>query len=556
MRTLLACLPLLLALPCLAATPLQHVIIIMQENRSFDSYFGTFPGADGLRPGTCIPINPANTALGCIAPYHDPHDANAGGPHDAPDAQADLDDGISHARMDGFIYQQDLAATAACPFPDAPGCGGIARGVTQHDVMGYHTNAEIPNYWAYASNFVLQDHLFEGVRSWSLPSHLDLVSEWSALCTDHNTALSCTTAPNADFPIGDARYPWANLFHLLDAQNVMWKYYLGEGPEPDCADGALTCDPQVQTSTVASIWNPPPYFAWVQAQGPAYLQLHNPPIEQFLEDIRQGTLPAVSWIVPSQTYSEHPPAGVTAGMMYVTSLVNAVMESPYWKNTAIFITWDDWGGFYDHVPPINVDTNTSATPIQGWGLRVPGIMISAYARRGIDPQLFSFDSYATFIEDLFLGGQRLVPTVLSNPDHRPTVRDALRTLKLPNGTVMPVGQFINEFDFTQPPRPPLILTTHIPAHIQVFCRGNAYDGTEPCTQPSVIVSWDPITVASTSTQFVYHVTRDGQALPSCVTSSTSCTDQPGSGSHLYRVQSVDEYGLTSPISAAAEAMMP
>ena len=122
--------------------------------------------------------------------------------------------------------------------------------------------------------------------------------------------------------------------------------------------------------------------------------------------------PAVSWVVPDDVHSDHPPADISVGEAYVTDLVNAVMSGPDWRSTAVFLSWDDWGGFYDHVVPPVVDG-------VGYGLRVPGIVISPYARRGlVDHQILSHDAYAKFIEDLFLGGQRLDPKRDGRPDPR------------------------------------------------------------------------------------------------------------------------------------------
>jgi hypothetical protein len=142
--------------------------------------------------------------------------------------------------------------------------------------------------------------------------------------------------------------------------------------------------------------------------------------------------------------SEHPPWSVSAGQSFVTSLINAVMRSPDWSSTAIFLTWDDWGGFYDHVVPPKVDQN-------GYGLRVPGIVISPYAKAGyIDHQILSFDAYAAFIEDDFLNGQRLDPSTDGRPDPRPDVREQASAL----------GDLAADFDFSQSPRPPIILSVH------------------------------------------------------------------------------------------------
>jgi len=552
--------PLALALggmpvPAIAGTktadsiPIRHVIVIMQENRSFDNYFGTFPGAEGIPDGTCVPLDPARPRLGCVRPFHDAHDVNAGGPHGPSAAQADLDDGVVSDFMDGFLHQQSTAPQR-CP-PNAPECSTTKDGVARHDAVGFHTREEIPNYWAYAQRFVLQDHMFEGMRSWSWPSHLELTSEWAAVCSDPDKASSCITNPNAGKPYPDTQLPWSNLFQLLDSRGVSWKYYVGNGNEPDCEDDELTCAAQPQTAGVQSIWNPPPYFAWVKKKGAQYLQAHNPESGQFLTDVKNGTLPQVSWIIPDALDSEHPPGGVTRGMEYVTRMVNAVMRSHYWKDTVIFVAWYDWGGFYDHVAPPDVDTNATETPIQGYGLRVPGLMISAYAKAGtIDHSVLSFDAYATFIEDLFMNGARLDPKALGNPDHRPDIRDALTQVHFPDGRTAKIGNLMDEFDFHQTPLPPLTLSTAIPTDIAAIC---APDRSGDCTQPKVTVSWSAVSTGGT---FTYHVERDGIDLPQCLGTATSCADVPGSGAHLYRVYSVSTQGIPSPRSAAAEADLP
>ena len=185
------------------------------------------------------------------------------------------------------------------------------------------------------------------------------------------------------------------------------------------------------------------------------------PLGSFYRDALAGSLPAVSWIAPSQRFSEHPPASIAAGQAYVTSLIDAVMSGPDWPSSAIFLTWDDWGGFYDHVAPPRVDQN-------GYGLRVPGLVISPYARRGyVDHQTLSFDAYAKFIEDDFLGGQRLDPRTDGRPDRRPDVRESLPIL----------GNLVNDFDFGQAPRPPLFLRptgplpAAAPAHLREWPTG-------------------------------------------------------------------------------------
>ena len=413
-----------------SASPIKHVIIIMQENRSFDHYFGTFPGANGIPPGVCVPIDLSNPGRGCVKPFHDKRDANGGGAHEANSATYDLDDGVTTAKMDGFVAAElsvqkgflKLCSEVPPKFPRNQ-CYPLLASMARYGVMGYHTDTEIPNYWLYAKNFILQDAMFSGERSWSMTEHLDLTSEWSAKCTDDSQAMTCYSNLGLDLKVNTL--PWITLFQLFDQYNLSWKYYLGEGTEPDCESDEMICPPVQQRPQVGSDWNPTPLYAYVKQKGASYLAQHVPSTEQFFLDVANHQLPAVSWIVPSDEYSEHPTAGVTRGMNYVTGLVNEIMESPYWADTAIFITWDEWGGFYDHVAPPIVDYVGGAP--MGYGLRVPGLMISAWARKGlVDHSVLSFNSYAKFIEDTFLSGVRLDPTALGNPDNRPDLRELSR----------------------------------------------------------------------------------------------------------------------------------
>src|SRR4029079_14752630 len=174
---------------------------------------------------------------------------------------------------------------------------------------------------------------------------------------------------------------------------VSWGYYVFPGTEPDCADGEETCAPVHQDERTSGIWNPLPWFSTVKQDD----QLGNiQSVSKFLAAAHAGSLPAVSWVIPGHLVSEHPPASVQDGPAYVTGVINAIMQGPDWSSTAIFLAWDDWGGFYDHVAPPNVDVN-------GYGLRVPGLLTSPYARKGfIDSQTLSFDAYTKLIEDLFL----------------------------------------------------------------------------------------------------------------------------------------------------------
>jgi phospholipase C len=225
----------------------------------------------------------------------------------------------------------------------------------------------------------------------------------------------------------------------LHAHSVSWKYYVVPGIEPDCQDPAtLSCAPVAQDPRTPGIWNPLPYFDTVRGDD----QRGNiQSVQQFYQAAKTGDLPQVAWVVPSGGVSEHPPSRVSDGVAYVTSLVNAVMRGPDWSSTAIFLAWDDWGGFYDHVVPPTVDGN-------GYGLRVPALVISAFAKRGyVDHQVLSFDAYLKFIEDDFLNGQRLDPRTDGRPDPRPSVRE--------NASIL--GDLAKDFDFTQAPRAPVVL---------------------------------------------------------------------------------------------------
>src|SRR6266700_140121 len=156
----------------LAPISLLSVGVLMQENRSFDSYFVTFPGADGIPKGVCL-ADPRNG--GCRRPWVDHHDSNGNDPHAEIPFRADVDGG----KMDGFVAQADKELCRS-------------SGPCHPDVMGYHVGSDIPNYWAYAKNFVLQDHMFEAAGSWSLPAHLYEVSGWSAKCSNPDDPMSCT----------------------------------------------------------------------------------------------------------------------------------------------------------------------------------------------------------------------------------------------------------------------------------------------------------------------------------------------------------------------------
>jgi len=426
---------------------IQHIVFIVQENRSFDNYFGTYPGADGFpSPLPCLPSHwyPSQ----CFSPYLE-HKANQlGGPYSSSYQEMDIDGGA----MDGFIEarEKELKNSKCNPgnqarrgFATRPlevtidddEIGPMIAKCTQ-DVMSYHDGTDMSNYWAYAQNYVLMDHFFESVHSQSHPAHLELFSGWAAKCKDLDPpeVESCSSDANPgqiwgkEFP---EPYVWTDITYLLYQNNVSWKIYL---------DGGL--GPLHDHATVGALWDVLPGFETVQEDGQVG-NAENYLDSDFFNDAAAGTLPQVTWLLPHYNDSEHPQANIYQGMSYVTGLVNAIMSGPDWQSTAIFIVWDDIGGFYDHVPPpFNFDT-------LGLGIRVPSILISPYAIPGlVDHQVCSTDCYLTFIEDVFLNGERM--SQAGRPDPRPDYRDAEPEY----------GNLANDFNFNQAPRRPLVLSTH------------------------------------------------------------------------------------------------
>jgi phospholipase C len=434
------------AADALAATgihKIQHVVVIMQENRTLDSYFGTYPGANGIPHTTCVP-DPLRG--GCVKPYHDENLINHGGPHGVGSSIEDIDGG----KMDGFVRTAEEGFSCT----ETGGCKGCSNPECGIDVMGYHDAREIPNYWTYAKDFVLQDNMFASSASWSLPEHLYMVSGWSAVCPNGTTnPLECASSLKPIQPAkgwskplepGRATYAWTDITFLLHAAGVSWRYYMHEGVEPDCEDDeAVSCELVHQDARTPGIWNPLDDFNDVHEDGQTGdIQ----PLSGFYNATKSATscaLPNVAWIVPSQEVSEHPPGSIKRGQAYVTTLVNRIMRSPCWASTAIFLSWDDWGGFYDHVVPPKVDEN-------GLGLRVPGLVISPYAKAGyIDHQQLSHDAYLKFIEDDFLSGKRLNPRTDGRPDSRAHVREEAAG----------IGELANDFDFSQTARSPVLLSS-------------------------------------------------------------------------------------------------
>jgi len=369
--------------------PIQHIVIIMQENRSFDHYFGTYPGANGIPPNVCLTINASTTQ--CVKPYLETNPNVEGASHSWAAAHTCWDNG----KMDGFVW--------------------AASGISNpSNVMGYYDHNMLPYYWTYASNYVLFDNFFHSILSYSLPNHLYIIAAQSG-------GYVSGTVPEF--------FEFVTIMEELTPSGVSWKYYFDTNlPGAGITDESELMAHDPPESTFDDYVDPLPRMKGIVDSG---LLSHNVKGSEFYTDVQSGTLPQVSWIVPAEAVSEHPTASPEVGQKYVVTLVNTIMQSQYWKDTAIFIAWDDWGGFYDHVPPPQVDQ-------YGLGFRVPVLLISPYARQGyVSHTLYEHSSYLAFIENQF----GLKPL---------TNRDTM------------ANSFYGEFDFSQPPRQPLILNPNSP----------------------------------------------------------------------------------------------
>jgi phospholipase C len=422
-------------------TKLDHIIFIVQENRSFDHYFGTYPGAAGIpkAPGGGFARSTCNwhpVLNKCLKPYHTSNDTQIGGPHEHEASVIDVNGG----KMNGFIEGAASGPlTRKCTLqPLLTSCQRFEGPAHQPDVMSFRTRADIPNYWALADYGVLQDRLFASVDSYSLPAHMFIFSGWSATCTGGWQTCKGTVKPASGLSNPPANFNWTPIAYLLDQYNVDWRWYVGEDTNV-CANYPK-CPQSAGDQFTPTNWNPPPGYTYIRD---SHQLDHVAPVSEFRQSLKDDTLPAVSWVIPAEKVSEHPGKGsMKPGYNYVSSLINDIGASSSWGSTAVFLYWDDWGGFYDHMKPQRVDS-------LGYGIRVPGIMISPYAKPGeIDHQLHSFESFLKLIEDRFLGGERLDPKTLDAnwgmKDNRPSVREETDGL----------GDLLQEFDFTQAPRDP------------------------------------------------------------------------------------------------------
>jgi phospholipase C len=362
-------------------TPIQHLIIIMQENHSFDNYFGTYPTANGslvnnitshLTPVNGIPDGICQPSTnGCIAP----HLADSPAPSNPGEGQ--------------LIYEKDYSNGGEFPTYSGP------------QSMVYFDYHDIPAYWDYAQLYGLADNYFAPVLAQTIPNRLMLFAGDSPV---RNNVLPPPQIPYNQTILGQ-----------LDSAGISWGYYDFRDLLPSSSQNF-----------------PLMYFSGSNSSAK---NVHD--VSALFQDLAQNSgLPAVSFVNSQPTsLDEHPPNDVTAGELWVVSVVNAVMDSNYWSSSAILVTYDEGGGFYDHVTPPSLYSidHGFTTPLQGLGQRVPLLVISPYSR-------------PNFVSHILLSHLSILHMIEYNW--------GLQTL---NPRVSASNLPLDFFDFTHTPRRPVLL---------------------------------------------------------------------------------------------------
>jgi phospholipase C len=335
-----------------AGSPIQHIVVIMQENRSFDNLFNGFPGADtvqsGMNGATEIPLKPLS--LG------DSRDLG----HSHMDWWRDWDQG----NMDNFA--QPGASPATLPYSYVP-------------------RRDVEAYWQLALQYTIGDRMFQANTGPSFVAHQYMIAGqsggvaenptgnvWGCDAAPNTTAALIGNTPDTEAPGVFPCFDYHTIADLLDAKQITWRYYA-----PGSADQFY----------ILSAYQAIRHIRY----GPDWNRNIITPQAKVLTDIQHGELAQVTWIVPDWSHSDHPGSG-TEGPEWVASIVNAVGQSQFWNSTAIFIAWDDWGGWYDHVAPPAVDK-------MGPGFRVPVLVVSPWARHGyVSHQFHEVSGLLAFIE--------------------------------------------------------------------------------------------------------------------------------------------------------------
>jgi phospholipase C len=387
---------------------IKHIVIVVQENRSFDNIFSGYPGAVSATSGQeqangtvqTIPLHPVT--------FNVPMDMD----HTYTSGVQSYDGG----KMDGFNLNTYSDGGSVGTFPYA-----------------YLERSLVAPYWAMASKYVLADHMFPTMMGASFTAHLDLIAGTADLnpnlsevnwpndnggvwgCDAHRKTKSSVFGPGTGIRFGP--FPcftqFSTIADTLDAAHVSWKYY---------APGIAGVNSSADAGGL--VWSEFDAIKKVR-YGADWANIVTPPTT-FLSDAAAGTLPSVSWVIPDWLNSDHAAAHNDSGPSWVAAVVNAVGKGPDWNSTAIVVLWDDWGGWYDSVPPPQLDW-------KGLGIRVPALVISPYAKKGyVTHTVYEFASTLKLVEQTF-GLPVIGPASFGYTDTR-------------------AASMLDAFDFTQKPR--------------------------------------------------------------------------------------------------------
>jgi phospholipase C len=332
---------------------LTHIVIVIQENRTFDNLFWDYPGADSSttcaldQKGQCVPMIQVS--------LYEQYDLD----HSPMAFATDYDGG----KLDGW---------------DKEGTDAWSKTGNHYYAYQYTQQSDTVPYWQMAERYALADRMFQSNGGPSFPAHQYLIAGKSGY--NDNPKGS----PWGCDGLMPECFNYQTLGDLMDSAGVSWRYYSPGGDDVN----------------QLSIWEAYDAISHIR-YGRDWTNGDQATDKQFFMDVAGGNLPQVSWVVPTGPNSDHPGAGafgtgrVDEGPAWVASVVDAIGQSPYWQNTAIIVTWDDWGGWYDHVPPQQLDAN-------GLGMRVPLIIVSPYAQHGYVSHVdHEFGSILKFTEETF-----------------------------------------------------------------------------------------------------------------------------------------------------------
>ena len=391
---------------------IKHIVVIIQENRSFENFFAGFPGANAPMYGYAVVRHHRVK----VALHQTTFEANRNLPHNWQAAMA----GWNAGKMDGF--QTDHGHFLAYTYMD---------------------HAQIAPYWTMAQQYVLADAMFPTEFGGSYTAHLTAVAGTDNMDPTHAQVNYPTHSPNdCDSPpgtlsslvnshrqIGHGNGPfpcftqWRTAANILDAGNISWHYY---------AIRLIN----------GGIWSPFEAISYVR-YGADWNKDIIAPQRRVLKDIREGRLAQMNWVTPTHPDSDHPGARSDKGPSWVTSIVNAIGESPYWDSTAIIVFWDDWGGWFDNASPPQLD-------FRGLAIRVPCLIISPYARKGASSQ----GGYVSHTQYEYASILRFMEQVFNLPNIGPASKGYSDSR---------ANSIIDSFDFTQPPRPFIPVESKYPA---------------------------------------------------------------------------------------------